>query len=125
MSLNLEAPNRLSRALISSAWPDCATKVMRCLTSRKSKGVADSVSGRGSTNSAAGCWGVGDGAGGGAGGGVGAGAGGDAGGDDDATGGADGAEGSAASCDANACGNATPGGTLSTILSIRSKQAAQ
>ena len=124
MSLNLEAPNRLSRALISSAWPDCATKVMRCLTSRKSKGVADSVSGRGSTNSAAGCWGVGAGTGGGAGGGVGAGAGGDAGGDD-ATGVADEVGGGAVSFDANACGNATSGGSEAIILSSKSRQAAQ
>ena len=123
MSLNLEAPNWLSRALISSAWPDCATKVMRCLTSRKSKGVADSVSGRGSTNSAAGCWGVGAGTGGGAGGGVGAGAGGDAGGDD-ATGVADEVGGGAVSFDANACGNATSGGSLTMILSINCKQEA-
>ena len=124
MSLNLEAPNLLSRALISSAWPDCATKVMRCLTSRKSKGVAGSVSGRGSTDSAAGCWGAGDGAGGGAGGGVGAGAGGDAGGDDDATGGADEVGGGAISFDGNACGNAASGGSLAMILSINCKQEA-
>ena len=121
MSLNLEAPNWLSRALISSAWPDCATKVMRCLTSRKSRGVAGSVSGRESTGSAAGCWGVGAGTGGGAGGGVGAGAGGDAGGDDDATGVADE---DATSFDTNACGNATSGGSLAMILSINCKQEA-
>ena len=98
---------------------------MRCLTSRKSRGVAGSVSGRGSADSAAGCWGVGDGAGGGAGGGVGAGAGGDAGGDDDATGGADEVDGGAVSFDANACGNATSGGSEAIILSSKSRQAAQ